>query len=99
MHRLEIRRTAGDLAGMPAGTGEQHRQLQPDAARVEPPLLRAEQLLQLGQPPLLLWFGDLAGDGRGWRARPRRVFEAERLREADLAHQGESRSEISLRLP
>jgi len=48
---LQIGRPAGDLAGMAARAGDQHRQRQPDAAAVERGLLRPQQVLQRLQPP------------------------------------------------
>ena len=82
MHRLKKGRAAGDLAGMAAGPGEQHRQASPTQAALNRPAGRAAGP---AAPAAGVFFGlrHLAGRAGGRRAGARRVFEAEGLGEAD----------------
>ena len=99
MDRVEIGRASGDLAGMASRPGEQHRQGPPDAAlELNARLLIAEQRLQLLKPPVLLGLRRPGRARRGGRAGARRVFEAEGLGEADLAHEREGGREIGVGL-
>ncbi len=94
VHRLQERRAPDDLSGMAAGAGEQHRQGQANAAGVEARLLLAQQRLQFVHPPVLLRLRHLPGVASRRCARARGVFEAERLREADRAHQRQRVGEV-----
>ena len=72
--------------------------VEPDAGGVEPGLLVAQQRLEFRQPPILFSARQLGWRAGGRCAGARRVFEAERLREAYLAHQGQRRLKVCLGL-
>ena len=98
MDGLKKGRAAGDLSRMPAPSREQHRQRTAHARPIERGLLRPEKALKRLQPSVLLLLRDLTGRGRGGRAGPGRIFEAESLRETDSAHEIERRGEVGLGL-
>src|SRR3982075_913594 len=98
MNALQIGAAADQLAGMPPRLFEQHRQDTPQAAFVEGALLSLQHGLQRREPLRLDRLRYLVGGSRRRRSRPRRVFEREGLREADLRDEMEGRPEIIVAL-
>ena len=83
---------------MPARLFEQHRQYAADAGLVEVALLLCQQRCKAASRSAFTCSGDLVRGRAAGVPGPRRIFEGEGLREADLADQIERRLEIRVAL-